>query len=148
MTFDSAAPFDNDFQAALFLKILSYAMPCSGLILDCTEAYRDSEHAKVDLQTANDRIEATMQAAPNGMLVVDQNGIVSLANRAAEALLGYASHDLVGQSIEKLDPDRRWTDHPQFGKGSSATETGRFETLARRQVGTRDNRNRSSARAR
>jgi PAS domain S-box-containing protein len=45
------------------------------------------------------------EAAPNGMLVVGERGIITLANRAVERIFGYGRGALLGQSIELLVPD-------------------------------------------
>lgn len=45
-----------------------------------------------------------VEAAPNGLLLVDGQGVVQLANRRAEALLGYDAGALVGVEVQALVP--------------------------------------------
>ena len=46
-----------------------------------------------------------VEAAPNGMLIVDETGTIKLANSAIERMFGYARGALPGRSIEVLFPD-------------------------------------------
>lgn len=45
-------------------------------------------------------------AAPDGMLVVDYEGLIVQANAAALALFGYAAEELIGQQVDLLVPRR------------------------------------------
>jgi diguanylate cyclase (GGDEF)-like protein/PAS domain S-box-containing protein len=48
---------------------------------------------------------------PDALLVVDQAGLITLANAQAETLFGYSRSELVGQPIEILIPPRFTTHH-------------------------------------
>jgi K+-sensing histidine kinase KdpD len=50
---------------------------------------------------------AVLSDAPDGVVIVDQAGVVLYANAQAEALFGYAAAELVGRRVELLAPDRR-----------------------------------------
>ncbi len=43
--------------------------------------------------------------APDATLVVDQHGLILLANEAAENLFGYAGSGIIGQPVEMLMPE-------------------------------------------
>jgi len=51
-----------------------------------------------------DPLRMAFDAAPTGQLLVDAQGRIVLANRAAEALLGYERDELLGQPVETLVP--------------------------------------------
>jgi PAS domain S-box-containing protein len=55
-----------------------------------------------------------LDAAPTGMLMVDEQGIIVLVNRHVESLFGYARAELVGQPVETLIPARFRAGHPGF----------------------------------
>ncbi len=55
---------------------------------------------------------AILDAAPDAMLVVDQQGRIVLANVQSERLFGYSPSELVGQKIEVLVPPRFRAKHP------------------------------------
>jgi PAS domain S-box-containing protein len=60
---------------------------------------------------------AVGEAAPCGIVMVDAQGKIVLANPHAEKLLGYAAADLVGHSVESLVPEPLRTAHPAHRDG-------------------------------
>ena len=54
-----------------------------------------------------------VEAAPDGVVVVDQQGTILLANRQAEHMFGYQRDELIGQRIELLVPERFRPSHPR-----------------------------------
>ncbi|MBI3854884.1 MAG: PAS domain S-box protein, partial [Planctomycetes bacterium] len=53
-----------------------------------------------------------VESAPNAMIMVDPTGRIVLANAQTEKLFGYGREELLGQSIEKLVPERSRGRHP------------------------------------
>ncbi len=51
-------------------------------------------------------LRLAVEAAPNAMLMIDEKSGIAFVNKGAEALFGYASDELAGQSIHILVPDR------------------------------------------
>lgn len=49
---------------------------------------------------------ALLDAAPDGMIVVDEQGQMRLVNRRTEELFGYSRGDLFGAQVETLLPER------------------------------------------
>ncbi|MGZ9018793.1 MAG: sensor histidine kinase [Rhodoplanes sp.] len=54
------------------------------------------------------------EAAPNGMIVTDQDGVITFANKQIEKLFGYPRGELIGRSIEVLIPERFRAAHPMM----------------------------------
>jgi PAS domain S-box-containing protein len=46
-----------------------------------------------------------IESAPNGMMIVDETGTITLANLQVEQTFGYARGGLAGVSVETLVPD-------------------------------------------
>jgi len=44
-------------------------------------------------------------AAPDGILVIDHQGLISMSNACAEAMLGYRSDELNNQPLNRLIPE-------------------------------------------
>ena len=64
----------------------------------------DLARIDADRKQSEDRFRAAVEAAPNGMVIVDARGIIVMLNSQISALFGYTEHDLIGQSINLLLP--------------------------------------------
>ncbi|MCA9612643.1 MAG: diguanylate cyclase [Sandaracinus sp.] len=58
-------------------------------------------------------LAAVVDQAPDALLLVDDEGWVAFANRAACALFGYDAAELVGLPVERLMPERFRDEHRQ-----------------------------------
>ena len=80
------------------------------------------------------RIQAEMQfrqvveSAPNGMLMIDPQGTITMVNKQVEAMFGYSREELLGQPVELLIPQRFRLNHPRH-------RTGYFSAPASRAMG-------------
>lgn len=77
---------------------------------------------------AEELFRRTVEAAPNGMLLVGLDGTISMVNTQIEKLFGYDRGDLVGQPVELLVPARcresHIADRNLFFNAPSARPTG------------------------
>ena len=60
---------------------------------------------------------ALLEAAPDAMVIVGQDGGILLANQQAAVLFGYESRELIGQKVEILVPARFRSKHPGHRAG-------------------------------
>jgi len=58
-----------------------------------------------------------VEAAPNGMVMVDSEGLIVLVNSQAERLFGYKREEIIGKPIEILVPGRFREAHPSYRAG-------------------------------
>ena len=69
---------------------------------------------------ASKRSESTfrnvLNAAPDGMLVVDRRGEIVMANTEAERLFGFSDSEMIGRSIDMLVPKRQQHAHKGYRK--------------------------------
>jgi PAS domain S-box-containing protein len=70
-------------------------------IIDITERKR-----------AQERFELVVEAAPNAMVMIDDQRRICLVNRRAEELFGHGRDKIIGQLIETLVPERYRAAHP------------------------------------
>ena len=70
------------------------------------EKQKQLERALAAQKETTKWFEWAVEAAPNGMILVSQDGTILLANAQAEQLFGYERDELVGERIETLVPDR------------------------------------------
>lgn len=60
------------------------------------------------------RLQLMMQTNPNGLLVVDDQGAIEMANPALERMFGYAPGELYNQPLERLLPKDGQSRHAQL----------------------------------
>jgi PAS domain S-box-containing protein len=79
----------------------------TGLEMDITERRRLEEALQAQRDEERDReIRLLLETAAQGIVSVDAQGTIVTANRALETMCGWAPGELVGQSIERLVPQR------------------------------------------
>lgn len=62
---------------------------------------------KFNLQiTSNDTFREIFQGSAEGIIMVNREGIIMLANPVSEQMFGYGEGELIGQSLENLLPER------------------------------------------
>ena len=66
-------------------------------------------------------VRALIESAPNGIVVVGDQGVIRLVNATAEKLFGYTRLELIGKNIEVLVPDRLVDAHKALRQGYMAT---------------------------
>jgi PAS domain S-box-containing protein len=75
-------------------------------VLDITER----KNAEADAQRMRDehavqaQFRDLVEAAPDALVIVDQDGVIELVNAQTENLFGYARQDLIGQQVDMLLP--------------------------------------------
>lgn len=79
-------------------ELTAAAVPASDTLV---VALRDTSDRRRDL----DRVAAMLDFAPDAIVVVDQQGTVTFANRQVAAVFGWPPHELVGRAVEELVPD-------------------------------------------
>jgi two-component system sensor histidine kinase/response regulator len=115
---------------------------------------REMRHRKqledqIDKRMASERLlreteeyfRGVLERAPDGLLVVDADGRIRLANAQSETLFGYTRDELIGQSVEILVPDHIRPRHPELRASFHQAPTTRAmgakrELQARRKDGS------------
>jgi PAS domain S-box-containing protein len=65
---------------------------------------------------ATEQFRLALEAAPTGMLMMDDAGTIVLVNAQIEALFGYGRDELLGKRLEMLVPQRFREHHPDLRK--------------------------------
>jgi PAS domain S-box-containing protein len=90
---------------------------------------------------AQDRFRLAVEASPNGIVLVNAQGKIVLANAGVEKLFGYERQELIGRAVELLVPERFRGEHVTHRAGFHAAPVARAmgagrELFARRKDGT------------
>jgi PAS domain S-box-containing protein len=81
---------------------------------DAAASQRTASEKPRDWLSAREQFRITLDAAPTGMIMIDPQGRIVLANAHANKLFGYNPAELIGQPIEALLPDRLRKNHSEF----------------------------------
>ena len=68
-------------------------------------------------------VRAIIETAPNGIVVVDDQGVIKMVNATAEKLFGYTRLELMGKNIEVLVPARLVDAHKTLRQAYLAAPT-------------------------
>lgn len=110
-------------------------------MLGATLEITQRKAAETALKESNERFRRVVEASPSGILLVDQEGRITLVNEQLIQLFGYPRNELVGQAVELLAPERFRAEHQAlrelFQKAPSARMMGQGRELSgRRKDGT------------
>ncbi len=81
------------------------------------EQTEELEAQQASLQVTEAWYRGIIESAPDGMLVCDGRGIITLTNPKLEAMFGYAVGELIGQAIESLVPQTIRRAHVDLRQG-------------------------------
>jgi PAS domain S-box-containing protein len=73
----------------------------------------------------DERFRRIVEAAPNAMVMANDEGVITLVNSRTEQLFGYGREELMGQSVERLVPGRVRNIHPTHRAGFFADPKAR-----------------------
>ena len=68
---------------------------------------------------------SVLELAPDGLMVVDQKGVIRLASERCEPLFGYTREELIGQPVEMLVPRDVSPSHAALREGFHRSPTAR-----------------------
>ncbi len=128
---------DNLLDTAMSVIGDAYLETKEQLIRQQEETVRDA----IKQKQSEKRFRGLLEAAPDAMVIVDQEGMIIMVNAQTEKLFGYTRGDLFGQHVEVLVPTRFRDVHPfhrrQYGKNPHPRPMGAdLELYALRKDGT------------
>jgi PAS domain S-box-containing protein len=98
-----------------------------GISLDITERRRAEEALQARRDEERDRtMQLLLETAPLGILSVDAQGTIMTANHALERMFGWASGELIGQSVDQLVPSGLLDRHAAHRAANFATPRSQY----------------------
>jgi two-component system, chemotaxis family, sensor kinase Cph1 len=95
-----------------------------------------SEHATPDPGTA-ERLRAILQTAVEGIITIDEQGIVESMNPAAERVFGYSAPEVIGKNVRLLMPSPYREAHDGYLQNYVRTGQAKIIGIGREVVGLR-----------
>jgi PAS domain S-box-containing protein len=75
------------------------------------ERLADAHRRKSERAHDGAKFRGLLEAAPDAILIVEDDGAIALANPQAEKMFGYTREELLGKPVELLVPDHLWEKH-------------------------------------
>ena len=100
---------------------------------DITERRRAEER----LRGTERFFRGVLELAPDGLMVVDEAGVIRLANAQCEKLFGYTRNELIGQTVEMLVPASIRAGHPAMRESFHRAPSVRGMGASRELLGLR-----------
>lgn len=97
------------------------------LIQRLQAAKSPADGATAALRNSERRLRALFDHAVEGMITIDERGLIESVNPAAEKMFGYAGHELLGKNVSLLMPPPDREQHDQYLR--NYLETGRARII-------------------
>lgn len=88
-------------------------------------------------KVAEERFGRIVESAPNGIIMIDAQGKIVLANPETERIFGYAKDELIGQVVEMLVPEPLRAAHAELRHDFESTPSQHIMDAGRHLVGRR-----------
>ena len=88
---------------------------------------------------ANKRLEAIIETAIDGIITIDETGIIESVNPAAAKIFGYKVKELIGKNIRTLMPSPYRENHDQYIRNYQETGVAKIIGIGREVTGLRKN---------
>ena len=107
----------------------------TGIIHNITELKK----AESALRESENKINAIIHAAVDGIITIDKRGVIEMVNPSAARLFGYLGEELVGQSINILMPEPDRSNHNNYLQRYHQTGERHIIGIGREVTGKRKN---------
>ena len=99
----------------------------------------DRKRAEIALNEQVQRTQAILDNAVDGIITIDEKGIVSSVNKSAERIFGYVAGEVIGQNIHMLMPEPYHSAHDGYLRNYVTTGKAKIIGSGREVVGLRKN---------
>ncbi|MFN4087983.1 MAG: PAS domain S-box protein [Alphaproteobacteria bacterium] len=97
----------------------------------------DRRAAEQQIRESESRLRAVVETAVDGVILIDDHGIVETFNPACEALFGYSADEVLGQNVKMLMPPPYEAEHDTYLRRYRETGERRIIGIGREVAGRR-----------
>ncbi len=119
--------------------IFPLELAVSEMLVDGTRKFTGIVRDVTARKQAEAQFQQVVESAPNGMLMINPQGTITMVNKQVEAMFGYTRDEMLGQPVEMLIPERFRPDHPTHRTGYFAAPTSRVMGAGRELFGLHKN---------
>jgi len=100
--------------ALLAARTRSLQDQLKGKVRELIKAIEECQNATDIAQTTRTKLGAYVDTAVDGIVTVDDHGIIDTFNPAAERIFGYHAHEIIGQNMRLLVPPPYRDEHDRY----------------------------------
>jgi PAS domain S-box-containing protein len=123
LTLGSSKPMDVPALKIREAHELGQALTIARKLIEQSSLERD--RAELRERNLREEFQVLFESAPNGVLVVNDKGEISLLNAQIESMFAYSRAELLGRTVDILVPDRFGRAHSEFRKSFMRTPQAR-----------------------
>lgn len=105
----------------------------TGIIHDVS----DLRKAEEELMVTEKRLNAIIDTAVDGIIMIDKQGIMEVINPSAAAMFGYSAEELIGQNVKLLMPEPYHKEHDGYIHNYNSTGVKKIIGIGREVRGQR-----------
>ena len=118
----------------LLALLLTGMLMMRGLVLPLL---RKRTIAEAGLRNSEARTQALLAHVADGVIVINEQGLIQTFNAAAEQIFGYSAHEIVGTNVSRLMPEPHRSQHDGYLKHYLETGQSTVVGLTREVMGVR-----------
>jgi PAS domain S-box-containing protein len=111
-----------------------------GTCANIIKAYRIDlmrQFAERSLKVSETRLRGILDSAVDGIVTINESGVIQSFNPAAEAIFGYSASEMLGSKVNKLMPEPFRSDHDSYMRNYLETGIPKVIGVGREVVGLR-----------
>lgn len=104
------------------------------LVVASARAQTERQRAEESLRASEHRLRAIVSNSADGIITIDDRGIIESFNPAAERMFGYPASDVIGRNVSALMPEPDRSHHDGYLQRYIQTRHGRIIGMGPREV--------------